>query len=1693
MPPLFDSTDSTFSDASFGLDTHEAIAGNKSIFESAGDVITKGIPLTGLSIVNSFANTAIDIGNFFGGDFKRLSMEDELSDETYKDYYKTHQQGIEAAGLLGGSLIPGTLAIKALKLAQAGKNTNILTRATNIFAGPKQATIDNALLNIESEGALYNTLQADKVKAIALGFGDQALQGLIYEAATVATMKASPLLDKDGFGDVVHNMFFGALVGGGIGGVIEGIGVRSIINKAILNADTATKSQELATYLGKGGYFAGDRVIALLDSLDNIPAPTNTLGKKKLSATTDAAMLNAKKILGTMVKGGDEDLTNGFFDTLLRMNGKLHDPDGKLSAAALNKEEMFNYLSRLDKVGRIDSPLEAEGGEIFFVNRFAKDAKGVKWDQLVSNKAEEGAEFSLGYRLKKFATDPRIARFDDTVEWEGMQIPRYSSAKEAFDKGADIYIDAKLRTYINDNAQNIERVARSGESRALTKAEELEYRKTGNLPEGAKPLYGAPVILNLFNGSVRERAIPFVGDYGAVKKFDKGLMFGDRTSLQSSATPLTAEMSAIDSNARYVWAKLEGVKKGDVIGTGDIPMLEELYRLSTRSKDYTEFKNNMTRQKVRLSDQDIPNSQEELLNIIRAAKDDLQHDLLVANPKISSEEVAQRMNVPSSYIENGGKALKPEDYMLDVDRHAVTNHVKLEYNIGNTSQQDGQILRGMMDVQYRMQLIKSALTDAVAGHFGTDFEKFIIKGTASDANIEGVGARMFSSSNSKYGSLGQEIERVGRQVTEWSTKRMAAVSEVLSSSVNAIRDDAAAAAELGMFRAVRQRTREQFMPLPPEVAARYGLDENTAVLARSVKRDKNTGAIIDWDKNFTPEGFINGASPEAAAQARGTYTFYKLSPKVADFERANAEVNDFRVVARNKWYASQGLNRSVEPGTWYTPPIDTTKHPHFALVKARPGTGLADDGVSIITAENAADLEQKIAALKDDYSIYTKDLLKTHHEVLGDYEYNRNFAQSSVDTALQRRGILNNVFPDTRAETIVKDYIDWHSKQELRLTRDYVEIGNAQLFAELRAVGERFTAAETSRTGFVMSAIGRTAPNPYTSYIKTALGISEKEEYRLWHDANEKVEAFFSTAFRAAKSAFHGAEKGLISFEEAAEVGKKFGLGNPYEAATDALRTYYEVANKLPAERYLSKFISTANSILSATAIRLDVFQSVINAVSTPVLLLAEANSARSEAMSKLLTTELPNGSGRLIPATSKLFYNSVTNWFDKSAREQWMPVYKDILAVRNKSSEYFETIDHLTLPYGKVGESALIAKAKAAVDAGGKLTGSELSEEFGRFIAADTARQIFEAAGYEGRQLTDNISTFVNRVHGNYVASQRPIAFQGPIGQAVGLFQTYQFNLLQQLFRYVENGEGKTLAILAGMQGSLFGMQGLPGFQAINNHIVGNAAGNPAHKDLYSTVPNFFDKKLGDYLLYGSMSNWMNTGLYSRGDINPRQLTILPTNPLDYPAIAGGIKFVGSLLDTSEKLAKGGAVPASLLLGLEHNGLSRPLSGLAQMVQGYATTGKGSLVATTRPAFGDNSAGLSDMFSIANFSRLLGARPLDEAVTMDAMYRKTLYQAKDNTRISALGEAVKTNLYGNQHLDSEAVHNFSSQYAASGGNIQNFGRKMIEWSQDANASVANQIYRSLKSPLNQQMMMTMGGIKLPDYTTSSTQLPPAE
>jgi len=83
----------------------------------------------------------------------------------------------------------------------------------------------------------------------------------------------------------------------------------------------------------------------------------------------------------------------------------------------------------------------------------------------------------------------------------------------------------------------------------------------------------------------------------------------------------------------------------------------------------------------------------------------------------------------------------------------------------------------------------------------------------------------------------------------------------------------------------------------------------------------------------------------------------------------------------------------------------------------------------------------------------------------------------------------------------------------------------------------------------------------------------------------------------------------------------------------------------------------------------------------------------------------------------------------------------------------------------------------------------------------------------------------------------------------------------------------------------------------------------------------------------------------------------------------------------------------------------------------------------------------------------------------MDALYRKPLIkqgQFKDATAWRSCKIKLLWGVFSTEH--KLLIWHLDTQQAV--GALENFGRKMLGWSKDANISVANKIYMNLKSPL---------------------------
>jgi hypothetical protein len=301
---------------------------------------------------------------------------------------------------------------------------------------------------------------------------------------------------------------------------------------------------------------------------------------------------------------------------------------------------------------------------------------------------------------------------------------------------------------------------------------------------------------------------------------------------------------------------------------------------------------------------------------------------------------------------------------------------------------------------------------------------------------------------------------------------------------------------------------------------------------------------------------------------------------------------------------------------------------------------------------------------------------------------------------------------------------------------------------------------------------------------------------------------------------------------------------------------------------------------------------------------------------------------------------------------------------------------------------------------------------------------------------------------------------------------------------------------MFAGLQGSMFGLNGLPFFDALNTHLVGGwLANNPQHNDAYNILPKF-NKELGDWALYGSASAFplfsdRAPALYTRGDINPRYITILPIFFVDIPLVSASIKLYDSVTGFASNVGRGTDVSRAALQALEHQGWNRPLAGFAQALNGQATTSKGALVSSANEL--DTTSKLMQLqdrlVDFGGVQRILGARPMDESIALNNLYRNKSYEALDRDRIDRLGYAIKSKLYDNQVPAPEEMEDFMNRYTRSGGRIENFQQSMQRWSKDANVSIINQTMARTNTPSGMKLKMIMGGEGLDDYANAQTPL----
>lgn len=1036
-----------------------------------------------------------------------------------------------------------------------------------------------------------------------------------------------------------------------------------------------------------------------------------------------------------------------------------------------------------------------------------------------------------------------------------------------------------------------------------------------------------------------------------------------------------------------------------------------------------------------------------------AARVDVEEQLLRA-AAVTEDGYFATDKAFKQYMDHANKAgTRPSELLSNFD--ALPSFVKI---VSNSSRFAGL---NPMDVSIHAALAsKAKLYDEAVTANATRILGEELPNISDDVLLAGgdTGASMLTATSGQYGTRDAWSSYIGQRTNALINKSKTSVSDQMTPLLHKLANDTDAAIEFSLL--------------------------------NETMRSKTSGYRFE---RANPQEGMYGKLVLKASDGSELDSVPIKSLKVADLVEAHIAANGRRVNQHASIHALEGRVSNIDPQSYYPIPRNLKNTPHFNLVVDDSVTGTGH--TSLIYAADDKSLKtmrEHIQQSFPEFKVLSKAETEAYYKSVGKFDYEQTLSENYINNALTRKGISSSILPVTDPQKIVTDFLDWHLQRESSLIRSAVshrysrqmEILTAQAAPDLEAAKSVFGYMSPERLA------SHNINNPALNTIKQMLNIQKMDEYPYWTTFNRTLDEKFSSIYKKVDDLWNSATHPdhLLQVNKALE---EHGYRGPI--VTDAL---YAAMNSEVPRGTLVSLVSKMNAVLGSIALRSDPMHALTNSIGHSVLFGTEAKAVINAITkgSKEGAAELADLAHVKVPGTedyifspAKVIAKSLSN--ERRLNPELRQFYKDKGFILSEMDKYDQTLDHIAIKARDTANaiegrlSDIVSGAKKLGDTAEKLSQNKLSEEFNRYLSADFMKQITDIAVKHG--LMDEVSalpyinTFVNRTNGNYLASQRPILFQGAIGQAIGLFQTYQFTLLQQVFRHVGDKNTQNAFTMLGLQSGIFGLNGLPAFNAINTYLVGMAGGNREHADLYQSIFNGAGKEAGEWLAYGALSNMfslihpdLKTNLYTRGDINPRSLTIVPTDPSKIPIFQATASFFSNIKDMINQQAIGADMWPTFLRGLEHNSVSRPLAGLAQVLGGLSNE-SGKVISTNRQG---NILMAHDLWSLTSLARLAGAKPLDESMVQDAMYRINAYRAYDAAKRSSLGEAIKTNILSSGTVDEDEIENYMNTYVRYGGKQEEFNRFMTRQYKNASVSQAEQLRSKLGSTHGMYLQQLMEG-----------------
>jgi len=767
------------------------------------------------------------------------------------------------------------------------------------------------------------------------------------------------------------------------------------------------------------------------------------------------------------------------------------------------------------------------------------------------------------------------------------------------------------------------------------------------------------------------------------------------------------------------------------------------------------------------------------------------------------------------------------------------------------------------------------------------------------------------------------------------------------------------------------------------------------------------------------------------------------------------------------------LNRDV----LYAAPIQDS--PYMAMVKYKNGTkrmihAQSDDALKLEIAE----VRKAQAGMLDDIKL--RDEIKLDKQLQGIFEPGEFFGNMEADIRSFRKGSAATPL-GTNGDAELNRMINYYDGFGRAAALQYTKIRYEPVLNALGKQQERLDIATKSTLGRAPTSLLGGNSDEFKRLQNTLLGKSNVGSYEAFAKANATMNEVFASGYEKFARGFKGAlnsdtavgsvlrklpyanakEYDLANSELADHLNKfvsQFGLtGTDYKNVAQQL-----VINSSHSPRAATKLVTGMNGFFATGQLGLDVLNTAVNFLSFPLTQIPEFKNLRRNLLSgnveglEGVAIKDPTLGGKWMLSPFKLVENTFDSWANPSKYQKQWEGFVDRGIVTPQTMAYQLAHENLGRSFAS-RDPNLVEQAWGGFLQTARNWLVEKPNNFMQFASAHAADDVLLRAGITDEKLRAvRVAQHVRRTQHNFVGSQRPIAFNGPIGSAVSLYQTFQFNTIQNLTRYMGEGDTKAISVFMGIQAGTFGLQSNPIFHAANS-MIAYKNGNTERNDLYTRMQD------ADAMLYGPISSLLDVNLYGRGDLTPRTAILLPTEIATIPAIAQSIKLgsaIGSIIDGVATMGPGGEPSRALdsfLTSVQQSGLNRGLAGLAATFQGQSLDAQGNKIADTEP------------FSFATLMRAAGGRPFDEAKLRDLQYRTLAYQAKDNKLLEELGQDYRSQVRTYGDFDLNTWTTFVDKYANSGGEMKNLQRWLVRNNEKAGSDVAARLAKRYENDPDMQ------------------------